>query len=178
MLLWSSGGNLKTNESEVNIGRVKVHSDFKNLRYSNFKGVKVEIENAFLHFCDIRQKRRYLVISLLATLHSIFFREEASIQKCIQEEMTKHVNCRLRWGDIIHIFRQINFSKVLYIVVISEIYSHWKNISSNHLFSNFFSKHVAFTKFLPKMRESKFPKLPHCECHTFLAKISWKQRFY
>ena len=42
-------------------------------------------------------------------------------------------------------------------VEITEIYSHWKNISSNHLFSNFFSKTVTFTKFLPKKRESEFP---------------------
>ena len=32
-----------------------------------------------------------------------------------------------------------------------------KKISSNHLFSSFFSKTVTFTKFLPKMRESEFP---------------------
>ena len=32
-----------------------------------------------------------------------------------------------------------------------------KRISSNQLFSNFFSKTAAFTKFLPKLRESKFP---------------------
>ena len=32
-----------------------------------------------------------------------------------------------------------------------EIYSHRKNISSNQLFSNFFSKNVAFTNFLSKM---------------------------
>ena len=38
-----------------------------------------------------------------------------------------------------------------------EIYSHRKNISSNQLFSDFISKCVAFTKFLPKKRESKFP---------------------
>ena len=30
-------------------------------------------------------------------------------------------------------------------------YFYRKNISSNHLFSKFFSKYVAFTKFLPKM---------------------------
>ena len=35
-----------------------------------------------------------------------------------------------------------------------------KNLS-NHLFSNFFSKNVAFAKFLPKMCESEFLKLPH-----------------
>ena len=61
-------------------------------------------------------------------------------------------------------------------VVISEIYSHRKNVSSNHLFSNLFSKHVAFTKFLPKMRESKFPKLPHCAMCTkyiFSVKLHW-----
>ena len=32
-------------------------------------------------------------------------------------------------------------------------YSHQKNISSNQLFSNLFSKTVTFTKFLPKMHE-------------------------
>ena len=32
-----------------------------------------------------------------------------------------------------------------------------KKISSNQLFSNFFSKNVIFTKFLPKMCDSKFP---------------------
>ena len=36
----------------------------------------------------------------------------------------------------------------------------WKIYS--HLFSNFFSKHVAFTKFLTKKCESKFLFLPHC----------------
>ena len=61
-------------------------------------------------------------------------------------------------------------------VVISEIYSHRKNISSNHLFSNLFSKHVAFTKFLPKMRESKFPKLPHCAVWKG-DRIHWKLTF-
>ena len=44
----------------------------------------------------------------------------------------------------------------LHSVVKSKIYSHQKNISSNHLFSDFFSKIVAFTNFLPKMSESKF----------------------
>ena len=32
-----------------------------------------------------------------------------------------------------------------------------KQISSNQLFSNFFSKNFIFTKFLPKMCDSKFP---------------------
>ena len=88
----------------------------------------------------------------------------------------------------------------LHIVVKRKNYSK-KNNSSNHLFSNFFSKNVSFTnflpktcgtksqqfptknvvftKFLPKMRESKFPKLPHHDveitefyCHDFAAKIS------
>ena len=36
------------------------------------------------------------------------------------------------------------------------------NISSNHLFSNLFSKTVTFTKFLPKMREREFPWFPQC----------------
>ena len=41
-------------------------------------------------------------------------------------------------------------------VVKWKIHSHQKKISSNQLFSNFFSKNVAFTKFLPKKCESKF----------------------
>ena len=43
-----------------------------------------------------------------------------------------------------------------------KILSHRKNISSNQLFSNLSSKTVTFTKNLIKMRESKFPELPHC----------------
>ena len=38
-----------------------------------------------------------------------------------------------------------------------EIYSHRKTISSNQLFSNFFSKTNAFTQFLSKMCEREFP---------------------
>ena len=38
-----------------------------------------------------------------------------------------------------------------------KIYSHPKNISSNQLLSNFISKTVVLTKFLPKKRESKIP---------------------
>ena len=37
-----------------------------------------------------------------------------------------------------------------------KIYCHWKKISSNQLFSNFFSKNVIFTKFLLKICGSKF----------------------
>ena len=49
-----------------------------------------------------------------------------------------------------------------YIVEKGKIYLHWKKLSSNQLFSNFFSKTVTFTKFLPKMRESEFPEFPQC----------------
>ena len=37
------------------------------------------------------------------------------------------------------------------------ILSHQKNISSNQLFSNLFSKTVTFTNFLPKLSEREFP---------------------
>ena len=37
-----------------------------------------------------------------------------------------------------------------------------KNISSNQLFSNLFSKSATFTEFLPKLREREFPKFRHC----------------
>ena len=38
-----------------------------------------------------------------------------------------------------------------------------KKISSNQLFSNFFSKTIAFTKFLRKKCEREFLQFPHCD---------------
>ena len=38
-----------------------------------------------------------------------------------------------------------------------------KNILWNQLFSNFFCKNVAFTKFMSKKFKSKFPYFAHCE---------------
>ena len=46
-----------------------------------------------------------------------------------------------------------------------------ENISSKHLFSNFFIKTVTFTKFLPKMRESVLRKF------TLTENISSKHLF-
>ena len=37
-------------------------------------------------------------------------------------------------------------------VKITKINSHWQNITWNRLFSNFWNKYIAFTKFLSKMR--------------------------
>ena len=48
-----------------------------------------------------------------------------------------------------------------------EILSHWKCFSSNQLFSNFFSKTIAFTKFLRKKCEREFLQFPHCALSTF-----------
>ena len=56
-----------------------------------------------------------------------------------------------------------------------EIYSHRKNIFSNLLFSDFFSKKVAFMEALPKIDEinSKFPQLPQrLISQNFCEKIS------
>ena len=59
-----------------------------------------------------------------------------------------------------------NFHAVQHTVEITEIDFHREKIPSNQLFSKFFSKHVSFTKFLPKNSESKFPKFPHCVVKT------------
>ena len=53
-----------------------------------------------------------------------------------------------------------------------KICSHRKNISSNQLFGDFFSKNVAFTKFLPKKCEREYPqcsveKTRNCLSHFF-----------
>ena len=52
-----------------------------------------------------------------------------------------------------------------------EIYSRWKNISWNLIFSNFFRNNVAFTKFLSKKCEceSKFSYFTHCVLTTPLT---------
>ena len=59
------------------------------------------------------------------------------------------------------------FPHCVFVEMKNLLWSHRKNISSNH----FFSKNVAFTKFLPKMRKSEFLKLPHC-----CAEITKNQR--
>ena len=51
--------------------------------------------------------------------------------------------------------KSFNFSHTVKIAYINSLSP--KKISSNQLFSDFFSKSVTFTKFLPKMSESKFP---------------------
>ena len=82
-------------------------------------------------------------------------------------------------------FRQINYLVILIILLLvktsfSQIFfskkcesTVWKNekfsltekkISSNQLFSDFFSKTIAFTKFLRKKCEREFLQFPHCEC--------------
>ena len=65
-------------------------------------------------------------------------------------------------------------------VKITETYSHWTKISSNHLFCNFFSfsKDVTFTKFLPKKSKSKFPSfIKDIDFTEFLLKTSSINRY-
>ena len=61
-----------------------------------------------------------------------------------------------QFSNKIYVCKSQNFAYT-HIVEKWKIYSHPKNISSNQLFSNFFSKTVTITKILPKLRESKFP---------------------
>ena len=46
----------------------------------------------------------------------------------------------------------------------NEKFTHPKMFSSNQLLNNFVSKSVTFTKFLPKMCETKLQQFPQCEC--------------
>ena len=54
------------------------------------------------------------------------------------------------------------FPHILHSGIKWKIYSHPKNISSNQLFTNFFTKKGPFTRFLQKKCESKFFILSHC----------------
>ena len=54
----------------------------------------------------------------------------------------------------------------------SQKFTHRKNSSWNQLYSNCFSKNVAFTKFLSEMCESKFPSFPQ-----FFKKIRFLEKF-
>jgi len=62
---------------------------------------------------------------------------------------------------------------------VETLYSHPKFFSSNQLFSNFISKNVVLTKFLPKKSENKFPSFPQCALRWayFVIKIPWNQLF-
>ena len=59
--------------------------------------------------------------------------------------------------------------------ILRKIYSHRKNISSNHLFSNFFSKNDAFTKFLPEKCESKLIKFPQHTVEIYSHEKKFRQ---
>ena len=110
----------------------------------------------------------------------------------------KEITKGLTWRNVLY-FPKLQSGKernsLSHSVVKWKIYSHRKNISSNHLFSDFFSKNVVFTRFLPKMRESEFVKLPHhsmeiSQNHShadffrqtifvnFLPNLLWKMRLF
>ena len=57
------------------------------------------------------------------------------------------------------IIKALNLTKFFSVRVNCSIFhnTHWKNISSNRLFSDSSNKNVAFTKFLSKKCKSKFP---------------------
>ena len=67
-------------------------------------------------------------------------------------------------------------------VVISEIFPHFKNFSSNWFAVQLFSEKVDLTEFLQKIVEEKFANfhtddsLEITEIYSSLAKISWKQQ--
>ena len=80
--------------------------------------------------------------------------------------------CNYHWFHFQEKLFLSHFGKVLqnaHSVVISEIYSQRKNISSNHLFSNSFSKHVAFTKFYQKCVRVNFRNY-HTMMHLYVHK--------
>ena len=118
----------------------------------------------------------------------IFFRliwqhifEERGAQQCWNYKKILHFFIKISWKQCFHEIRYFHEILVnlristLHTVEITEIYSHWKKISSNHLFS----KTVTFTKFLPKMWE-RIPVISTL-CPTQrsvelrkLTRISWK----
>ena len=68
-------------------------------------------------------------------------------------------------------FHNVGLSLTLYSVEKREILSHLRNISSNQLFSNLFSKTVTFMKFLPKLRE-RIPVISTQCSATFFRQIN------
>ena len=70
---------------------------------------------------------------------------------------TKLANFDFTWSDI-----KIRITLIVWKTI--ENYYHQKIFRQiSYIFSDFFSNFVAFTKFLPKKCESKFPFLPHCD---------------
>ena len=62
-------------------------------------------------------------------------------------------------------------------VEISKILSHPKKFSWNQIFSNLFSKTVAFTKFSSEKCEREFTKFPHCVLWTIHYYLLTKNSF-
>ena len=104
---------------------------------------------------------------------------------------TVQVQCDNTWK----IFRETNFTekvcftkKLLFLsyylhsVEKWEILSHGKNFvkPTNYLFGNFFSKTIAFTKFLWKKCEREFLRFPYCAivpCFS-LFRFRWSLNFF
>ena len=70
----------------------------------------------------------------------------------------------LQFDGKIQVFTQKSRShfRVLFHTVRHSFYPTAPHCVKKILSNQFFNKTVTFTKFLPKMRESKFPEFPHC----------------
>ena len=125
-------------------GTLEVHI----CHYNTFRGSEIWF---FMNFCTFW----ILIFTKLAKFTALKIAKMAFFEllqpsKSISRKIWVTENC---W-----IFHTVHVHPAkCHTVEIAEIYSHRKNISSNHLFSDFFSRNVTFTKFLLKESESKFP---------------------
>ena len=104
--------------------------------------VKPLLSRNFCQKCVTKNSRNIVTLLQKFTLTEKIFRQMTLVISftCFHEII-------LKWYK--------NFvNSTLHSVEKREIYSHRKNISSNQLFRDFFSKCVAFTKFLPYRSES------------------------
>ena len=101
------------------------------INFTNFS-VKATSNKLYSHFYEILRENNFKG-SCINQFHEIF---------------CKNNNKKKLYSHFHEILRENNLKEVVHVEKRQN--SHRKNISSNQLFSDFISKNVAFTKFLPK----------------------------
>ena len=132
-------------------------------------------------FVKIWRKKCRIKILIFTEKRPVFFSNNFTkiLHELIQEPFWFHeIFFRTKNKTKMFVLVSRNFLQIRHSVEKCEILSHRKNISWNQLFSNLFSKTIAFTKFLSKKYERQFS---HCELQCVekskLCTSFWKASF-
>ena len=125
----------------------------------NWGNIEIHVFQVTLHRSDVKKIRKLREITLWMKRYFV----KSIYNKHSSGGMEITENSRSQKFREINVFTKEPYSKLIWRKRFAYLQAwqcgkmnHWTRISSNQLFSNFFSKNVIFTKFLPKMCDSKF----------------------